>query len=257
MNSFHLDQALTGHVFAFVMVFSRIGTAMMLMPGIGEGFVPVRSRLMLAFAMTFLVTEPMLSRLPPPPDSVSGLLHSISYEIVIGLFFGTLLRLLMSTLETTGMVIGLQSGLSNATIYNPALAAQSPLPSAFLSIVGVTMIFVTGLDHLLLRSLMALYDVFPANGEIMPGDMTQLVIQSMSKSFTMGIELAMPFFIIGLLMYISLGIMQKLMPQVQLFLVMLPVQIWGGLTLMAVTTAGIIALWLQYFDASLATYTGK
>ena len=155
------------------------------------------------------------------------------------------------------MVISIQSGLSNATVLNPALASNSPLPSALLSVVGITMIFVTGLDHLLLRSLVALYDVFPPNGDIMPGDMTQVVIQSVNKSFMIGVELAMPFFVIGLLLYIALGILQKLMPQVQLFLVVLPVQIWGGLTLMAITTAGIITIWLRYFDASVGSFINK
>lgn len=257
MVTLHLDKFLSGHVFGFVMIFSRIGSAIMLMPGIGESFVPVRSRLMFAFAFCFLLLEPMLGRLPAPPETISGLVHSITYEIVIGLFFGILLRILMSTLEATGMVISIQSGLSNATILNPALAAQSPLPSAFLAIVALTMIFVTGLDHMLLRSLVSLYDVFPANGDLMPGDMAQLLIQTVNKSFTMGIELAMPFFVIGLLMYIALGIMQKLLPQVQLFLVVLPVQVWGGLTLMALTTAGIITLWLRYFDATVGGFVGQ
>ncbi len=65
----------------------------------------------------------------------------IGYEVVIGLFFGTLLRMLISSLETAGTVIGMQTGLSNATILNPALAAQSTLPSAMLSVVGVTLHF--------------------------------------------------------------------------------------------------------------------
>jgi flagellar biosynthetic protein FliR len=198
----------------------------------------------------------MLPRLPAPPESISGLVHCIGYEVMIGLFFGTLLRMMMSVLETTGMVIGLQSGLSNATVMNPAMATQSPLPSAFLSVVGLTMIFVSGLDHMLFRSMVALYDVFPPNGEVMPGDMAQLIIQTMSKSFTVGVELAMPFFVIGLLMYIALGLIQKLLPQVQLFLVLLPVQIWGGLTLLSVTAAGIITLWLRYFDTTLGAFVG-
>jgi flagellar biosynthetic protein FliR len=257
MVTLHLDKVLSGHAFGFVMIFARLGSAIMLMPGIGESFVPQKSRLFFAFALSFLLLEPMLGRLPAPPDTVSGLAHCIGYEVVIGLFFGTLLRVLMSTLEATGMVISIQSGLSNATILNPAIAAQSPLPSAFLAIVAITMIFATGLDHMLVRSLVALYDVFPPNGELMPGDMAQLLIQSVNKSFVIGIELAMPFFVIGLLMYIALGIMQKLLPQVQLFLVILPVQVWGGLTLMALTTAGIIAIWLRYFDSAVATFVGQ
>lgn len=257
MVTLHLDKFLSGHVFGFVMLFSRLGSAIMLMPGLGEIYVPQRSRLMFAFAFSFLMLEPMLGRLPPPPDDVAGLVHSLSYEIVIGLFFGTMLRIVMGVLETAGMVISIQSGLSNATVLNPALATQSPLPSAFLAVIGVTMIFVTGLDQLLFHSLMALYDLFPCNGEIMPGDMSQVIIQTVNKGFVVGVELAMPFFIMGLLMYIALGIMQKLMPQVQLFLVILPVQVWGGLTLMAVTTAGIITIWLRYFDAAVGTFGGK
>ena len=257
MVTLHLDKFLSGHVFGFVMIFSRVGSALMLMPGIGEAYVNQRARLWLALSISFLMLEPMLGRLPPPPDTVSGMTHVLGYEIIIGLFYGTLLRILTSVLEAAGMVISIQSGLSNATVLNPALASNSPLPSALLSVVGITMIFVTGLDHLLLRSLVALYDVFPPNGDIMPGDMTQVVIQSVNKSFMIGVELAMPFFVIGLLLYIALGILQKLMPQVQLFLVVLPVQIWGGLTLMAITTAGIITIWLRYFDASVGSFINK
>jgi flagellar biosynthetic protein FliR len=256
MITFHLDKFLSGHVFGFVMIFSRIGSVIMLMPGIGETFVPVRSRLMLALAFSFLLLEPMLGRLPAPPDTIGGLVHSIGYEVIIGLFFGILLRLLMSVLEATGMVISIQSGLSNATILNPAIAGQSPLPSAFLAIVAITMIFVTGLDHMLFRGMVALYDIFPPNGDLMPGDMAQLIIQTVNKTFTVGIELAMPFFVIGLLMYIALGVMQKILPQVQLFLVILPVQVWGGLMLMALTTAGIITIWLRYFDSAVSAFVG-
>lgn len=256
MITLHLDKFMSGHVFGFVMIFSRLGSALMLLPGIGEAYVPQRIRLFLAFAFSFLLLEPLLGRLSAPPENISGLVRCLGYEIIIGLFFGTLLRLLMSVLETAGMVISTQSGLSNATVFNPTLAAQSPLPSAYLAVIGTTMIFVTGLDHMLLRSLVALYDVFPPNGELMPGDMAQLVIQTVNKGFVVGIELAMPFFVMGLLMYIALGLLQKLMPQVQLFLVVLPVQVWGGLMLMALTTAGIIAVWLKYVDSAVAAFSG-
>ncbi len=257
MVSFQLDKFLSGHVYAFLMIFSRLGSALMLVPGIGESFVNTRARLFLAFSISFLMLEPLLPRLPLPPESVSGLAGSIGYEVITGIFFGTLLRVLMSVLETAGMVITIQSGLSNAQIFNPALASQSPLPSAFLGLVGITMIFVTGMDHAIFRALVALYDVFPPNGDVMAGDMTQLLTQTFNKSFTLGIELAMPFFVIGLLMYVALGLMQKIMPQVQLFLMLVPVQIWGGLTLMGITFASIITIWLKYFDNAVSTFVGK
>jgi flagellar biosynthetic protein FliR len=243
-------------VFAFLLVLSRIGSIIMLFPGIGESYVPVRLRLMLALSISFLLMGVLLPRLPAPPAAIPDMMQLVAYEVVIGLFFGTLLRLMVSTLETAGGVIGLQTGLSNATILNPALAAQSPLPSAFLGVAGITLIFVTGFDHFLLRCLVSIYDIFPPGGEWMPGDMAQSVIQVANKSFVVGIELVMPFFIMGLLMYVALGLMQKLLPQIQLFLVILPVQIWGGLSLLAVAVAGVLTMWLRYVDASLAPFAG-
>ncbi|MDX2028219.1 MAG: flagellar biosynthetic protein FliR [Alphaproteobacteria bacterium] len=253
MTSYPIDKFFSGHVFAFLLLFSRLGSVLMLFPGIGENYVPPRMRLMLALTISFLLMTPMLPRLPAPPADISELTRIVGYEIMIGLFFGTLLRLIVSTLETVGSVIAFQTGLSNATILNPAQAAQSPLASAFFSVVGLTLIFVTGLDHFLLRGLVSLYDLFPPGGAFMTGDMAQSIIQTVSRSFVVGIELGMPFLVIGLLMYVAIGMMQKLMPQVQLFLVVLPIQIWGGMALIGLTIAGILTMWLRYFDSSVGS----
>jgi flagellar biosynthetic protein FliR len=137
------------------------------------------------------------------------------------------------------------------------MATQSPLSTAMLSTVGATLIFVTGLDGMLLRSMVGIYDVFPPGGELMPGDMAQTVIQMTNRSFVLGIELAMPFFVMGLLMYMALGMIQKLLPQVQLFLVAMPIQIWGGLFLFSLTISGIMTFWLSYFDSTLAPFVGR
>jgi flagellar biosynthetic protein FliR len=178
----------------------------------------------------------------------------IAYEMIIGVFFGTLVRLTMSALEATGMIVGIQTGLSNATMMNPALATQSPLSSAFLSVAALALIFITGMDHFLIRTTIALYDAFPPGGPFMAGDMAQTVIHVANKSFVIGIELAAPFLIMGLLLYTALGILQRLMPSVQLFLIILPVEIWGGLMMLSLTVAGILTLWLHYFDQSVGSF---
>jgi flagellar biosynthetic protein FliR len=252
-SSYNLDTLLSGHVFAFLMIFSRTGAVMMLFPGIGEPYVAPRTRLMLAFMISLLLLEPMFSRLPALPSAPAEMARLIGYEIIIGLFFGTLIRLIVSALESAGMIIGMQTGLSNATMINPALATQSPLPSAFLSTIGLVLIFITGIDHYLIRSTVALYDAFPAGGAFMPGDMAQTVIHLTNRSFSLGIELSAPFMIMGLLLYTALGIVQRLMPSVQLFMVSMPIQIWGGLIMFSLTIAGILTVWLKFFDQTVAT----
>jgi len=181
----------------------------------------------------------------------------IFYEVTIGIFFGTLVRLIMSALDAAGSIIGLETGLSNATLLSPALATQSTLPSAFLSTAGLVLVFVTGLDDFLIRSTIALYDAFPPGGALLPGDMAQTVINLTNRSFTVGVEFAAPFLVMGLLLYTGFGLLQRLMPQVQIFMVLLPLEIWGGLLMFSLTVVGILTLWLQFFDQTIGSFFQK
>jgi len=123
-----------------------------------------------------------------------------------------------------------------------------------LSTMGLVLVFSTGLDHFLIRSTFALYDLFPPGGVFMPGDMAQVVMNFANRSFVLGIELAAPFFIMGLLLDTALGLLQRLLPSIQLFMVAMPLQIWGGLMIFALTVAGILTVWLNYFDASVGSF---
>jgi flagellar biosynthetic protein FliR len=114
--------------------------------------------------------------------------------------------------------------------------------------------FITGLDGLMFRAIAGTYDVFPPAGDLMPGDLAQVIIRLTNDSFVIGVELALPFLVMGLLLQVALGLMQRIMPQVQLFLVILPLQVYGGLALMSLTTAGIMAYWLSYFDHSVTAF---
>ncbi|MDR3424834.1 MAG: flagellar biosynthetic protein FliR [Alphaproteobacteria bacterium] len=254
MHTYHLDAFLSGHVFAFVLLLSRIGSVMLLFPGIGEHYVSARARLFFACLICLLLLEPMLPRLPALPSAPAEMARMVGYEVIVGLFFGTLVRLVFGALESTGMIIGFTTGLSNATMMNPALATQSPLPSAFLTAAGLALIFITGMDHFLIRTTVALYDIFPAGGTLMTGDIAKTVINVTNQSFVVGVELATPFLVMSLLLYAAMGIIQRLLPSVQVFMVMLPIQIWGGLMMFLLTIAGILTIWLRYMDQSVGSF---
>lgn len=245
MLTLNLEQQLSGHVYAFMLVFTRIGAGMMFFPGISEGFVPSRIRLLFSLALTVLVYMPLSTVLPPMPPTIDGIVLLMFREMLAGVFYGVIIRMLINIVETTGAIIATQIGLSNAMILNPSLASQSALPSAFLSSASLAMIFVTGMDHMLLRGLIGTYTMFKPGTMLPPGDMVEIYSHLASRIFTVGVELAVPFLVIGILLFVVLGFMQRLITQVQLFIVMLPLQIGGGLFLFSVTIAVIITVWLQ------------
>ncbi|MGE3623501.1 MAG: flagellar biosynthetic protein FliR [Bdellovibrionales bacterium] len=257
MTSLQLDKLLTGQVFALLFIFCRVSPVVLLLPGFGETYVSPRMRGTFGLIISFLLIGPLMPIIPSPPAGIPDMVKLLGIEIGIGIFFGSVVRLIMSTLETIGFIIALQTGLSNATVFNPALATQSSLPSAFMSVAGLVLIFATGLDHLMLRSVAATYELFPPGIALPFGDMAQSFGQSLSRSFRIGIELASPFLLTGTLIVVAMGMMQKLMPQVQLFLVMLPVQIYGGLFLLMITIATIMELWMIYFSQTINAFFSR
>ncbi len=244
----NLDAQLSGQVFPFMMVFTRLGAGLMMFPGLGEAFVSPRIRMMFALVLTFLLYPLLTPLMPPIPKQPADLVHLIAMEALVGIFFGAIMRLMMDIIETAGSLIAMDIGLSNAMILNPSLAAQSALTSVFLSTAAIALLFISGLDELLFRALMDTYKLFPVGQTLPFADLVQAFIQTTSKSFLIGVQLASPFIVMGLLLYATMGVMQRLMPQVQLFLVLIPVQIWGGFFVLSLCLGIILGVWLGVFD---------
>src|SRR5690606_2920711 len=156
------------------------------------------------------------------PDSAIGLLLLLGGEIMIGLFLGFTARLALTAIQTTGMIIGLQTSLANAFAYDPTTAQQNAVVGAWLSTIALVLIFVTDLHHLMLRGLVESYGLF-LPGALPPiGDFTEAIVRLVSASFLLGVQIAAPFMAFGFIFFLALGLIARLMPQVQVFFVAIP-----------------------------------
>jgi flagellar biosynthetic protein FliR len=229
-----IEQFLPANLFAAILIFARIGAAMMLLPGFGEVYVPQRFRLLLALLIAGLLTPVLAPVLPPLPASPAALAVMVLGEVVVGVFIGTLARILVAALEMAGAMVSLQTGLSAATMFNPlADQSSSPLPSALYGMLGVVLIFTTDLHHLLLRAAVESYALFTPGALPPVGDLTDTVTRFVAGSFRLAFEMAAPFIIIGLIFFVALGLIARMVPQLQVLFIAQPLQILGGLGLFA------------------------
>ena len=134
MEALTLETFLIGNVMAFLLCFARIGAALFIMPGIGDSMTPQQIRLYIALALSLVLSPLVASNLPVPLPTGPALFLLIVMEVLIGVFIGTVMRILMLALETAGMIISMMSGLGNAQLFNPSMATQGSLVGAFLSI---------------------------------------------------------------------------------------------------------------------------
>jgi flagellar biosynthesis protein FliR len=252
-----LQEYLAINIFSFLLVFTRLGTAFMVVPAIGEGFVSPRVRLSVALAVSFLITQFVADTLPPEPSNVFALLILLGGEILIGLIIGGALRMAISGLHVAGAIIAQQSGLAAAQFFDPTQMTQGAVTSSFLTIVGLTTIFATDLHHLFLQGTYASYQLFPVGQMPMFGDVSMLVSEFVQGSYLMGFKIAAPFLVYGLTFYIGIGLINRLMPQVQIFFVAMPLQILLGFAILGMTVGAGIMWFANYYENILIRFLGE
>lgn len=249
-----LETFLVQGVFAFMLTFVRIGSAITIMPGVGDSFTPRTIRLYIALGLSLVLSPLVAQYLPDPVPTTPILFTLIGMEFIVGIFIGTIARILMTALDTAGMAISMMSGLGNAQVFNPAFATQGSLIGALLSVTGVILLFATNMHHLLFLGLVGSYELFPVGAVPDAGSMAQLMARAVASSFMIGIQIAAPFMVVSLLVYIGMGVLTRLMPQIQVFLLALPLQIiLSFITLSLVISVGLM-FWLSKFEDGMVYF---
>lgn len=249
-----LEHFLVQGVFAFMLTFVRIGAAITIMPGVGDTFTPQQVRLYIALGLSLVLSPLVASYLPDPVPVTAVLFSLITMEFIVGLFIGTIARILMVALDTAGMVISMMSGLGNAQIFNPAFSTQGSLIGAMLSVTGVLLLFATNMHHLLFYGLVGSYELFPVGAIPDTGSMAELISRAVASSFMIGVQIAAPFMIIALLVYIGMGVLSRLMPQIQVFLLALPLQIMLSFVTLALVISVGLMFWLSRFEDGMVFF---
>ncbi|RJF82222.1 flagellar biosynthetic protein FliR [Azospirillum cavernae] len=249
-----LQTLLSEQIFVWMIVFVRVGAAFSVMPTVGDAFVSARTRLLLALAVSVVVAPVLRPQLPPIPGNPFQLTVLIVGEMAVGIFLGSVGRLLMGTLEVAGTIIALETGLSNAQIFNPAMATSGSLPGALLGWLGLLLLFITDMHHLLIMAVVDSYATFVPGAPIPIDDMANVIGQLVSKTFLLGVQMAAPFLITGLLFALALGLLNKLAPQVQVFQLFTSIQVLLGLFMFALTLAAMMMFWLSRFEATFVDF---
>jgi flagellar biosynthetic protein FliR len=167
-------------------------------------------------------------------------------EIMVGAVLGFTARLTVSALEVAGSVIAQQLGLGFVTAVDPTQGTQGVIIGNFLTLLGITLFFATDMDHLVLAALNDSYTLFEPGEVPAMGDAAALMTQTVSGAFRIGIQLSAPFLAFGLVFNIGLGLLSRLMPQMQVFFVALPATILIGLLFFLLVLGAMMGVFLDY-----------
>ncbi len=240
--------------FAFMLIFARVGTLIMLMPALGETTIPARIRLAFALALSLVLYPLVAEAYPPLPPDLPGILTLFAGEMLVGFAIGLAARMMTAALQVAGSTIAYQMGLGFAQGVDPTQGTQGALFASFLSVLGITLIFATDLHHLFIAAIHDSYALFEPGSPLPVGDATELGVSIFARTFQVGIQIAAPFIAFGLTFYLGLGILSRLMPQIQIFFVALPANIMLGFLMLFVLLGGIMAWFLSHMATSIQPF---
>jgi flagellar biosynthesis protein FliR len=240
---------LPGLAAAFMLAFARIGAMVMLLPGFGESNIPVRVKLAIALMLTLIILPLHRAAYHVDMQSITPLLVLMVHEIVIGIVLGATARVTLSALQVAGSVVAQQLGLGFVTSVDPTQGQQGVLVGNFLTLLGVTLLFATDTHYLVISALNDSYAVF-SPGELMPsGDVAALATRAFAAAFKIGVQLSAPFLVFGLVFNVGLGVLARLMPQMQVYFVGVPLSIIAGFLILALVITAMMGTFLDYFSA--------
>jgi flagellar biosynthetic protein FliR len=241
-------------VFAAGLIFARLGAIIMLIPGLGESFIPPRIRLAFALALALMMWSLVGGKVPPVPADAGGLAGALLKEVLIGLLIGGALRIFMTSLASAGEFVSLQTTLSFAQTANPMEAQPSATLGTFLGLIGMVLIFTTDLHHLFIGAMVRSYELFPFTRPIPVQDAGQLAIQTLSRSFALGLQLAAPVVVFSLVFNVATGLVGRVMPQFQIFFVAAPLNILLGLSIFALSLGVIGMVWVDRYRSLIGSF---
>lgn len=235
-------------IWSTALVFARVGAMLMLLPGFGEPAVPARIRLGFALVLAIAMAPALAASVPPAATTAWGMALQVASETLIGVMLGGAARMLISATATAGQIVGLEIGIAFAQTADPTQTQSGQLLAVFLAIMGVALIFATGLHHMFLQGVAGSYEVIALGVTPPVGDAAELALEATSTAFRVGFQIAMPVLAAGLIFRVGLGVLSRLIPQIQVFFVALPLQIMGGLVVFALGLSTGMLIWLDSLE---------
>jgi flagellar biosynthetic protein FliR len=211
--------------------------------------------LLLALIIAFLLMPSLAGHLPKMPDNLISMFLLIAGEVTVGLFFGVLMQILIMPVDVAGASIGFSIGLTNMFTSDPVTAQQSQLLTGFLNLIAISLVFVSDSHHLMFRAVVDSYSLF-VPGQLLPlDDFSQALWRAASDGMILGFKLAAPLIVFAVTYNTALALLNRLVPQMQIFFVGMPLQILGGLGILALCLPPIMIWFLRHFTDGLLAYT--
>jgi flagellar biosynthesis protein FliR len=215
----------------FLFPFVRILAWLMADPLMGNRSIPTQVRVGLALIMAVILAPTLPVQAQVELLSGDGLLILLQ-QIVIGVALGFSVRVIFASVELAGQFIGLQMGLSFAALFDPINGAQTPVVAQLLTILTVLVLFAFNGHHLIIMALWESFQSAPIAAGPISTQGFMMLVEWGGAIFVTGLHLALPVAAALLTANLTIGMMTRASPQLNIFAIGFPISIGVGVAVL-------------------------
>lgn len=232
--------ALPLDVTAFLILFCRIGAVLMLLPVFSETAIPPQVRLLIGLGATLAFYGMLHQHIQPVLKAGASLPILVTSEMLVGIAMGAIVKILYTAASIAGGIISQQIGLSSALIMDPSIGGQSSVFSRFVTLAATIICLNLGVHHLWIGSIFQSYAIFAVGGFPDAGAFADLAVRVTGQTMSLGVSLAAPLILYGMLFNVGLGLAARVAPSIQVFFITQPLNLLLGFSILAITIGTIL-----------------
>lgn len=214
----------------FILVLIRVSSILMMVPVFGDARIPPQVKWGLSLLMAFILF-PVVRLGFPILENINTMtfLPGIASEMLIGVTIGFASRLVFTGIQIAGETLGFQMGFSFASVVDPLTNVQVTIISEFQYLLGMLLFMTVNAHHIFLTAIVESYRLFPPFGAHFSGPFFQGLLILFREIFIIAIKISAPVMSVLIFSNISMGMVARTVPQMNIFAINFPLQIGIGL----------------------------
>lgn len=241
-------------LYPFFITFIRISGMFLTLPLFSDKLISTPIKLTIALLLTLALSPIVSQYIPLQPTNVSVLALVIITELAIGILMGISARFFIYAVNIAGDFMSTLMGLQSSSMFDPSTGTNSTTLSKMLTLMALAAFLALDLHLYVIKAFIESYSIIPYNYNIDLGELSFAIISLVSKITILGIKIASPVVITNFLINIALGILNRLVPQVQVFFISMPLTMLVGVFILVLTVSSMIILFTEEIEDNLILF---
>ncbi|WP_026692475.1 flagellar biosynthetic protein FliR [Peribacillus kribbensis] len=240
----------------FLLVLVRVSSFFVVSPVFSYRTIPMTHKIGLSFFLAWI----MYYTIKAPPMDIDGLYFLlIIKEAMVGLILGFTGYMIIAAVQMAGGFIDFQMGFTMANVIDPQNGTQSPLMGQYVYMIALLFLLATNGHHLLLDGIFYSYQTVPIDKAFLPMGNQNFIMylaEAFNKTFIIALQMSLPVVGSLFLVDVGLGIVARTVPQLNIFVVGMPVKVIAGFVILVLVFGSMLMSVRSLFDFSLLAMRG-